>query len=153
MIISDFPYIQITYITYQPTYIPATLLTYLLYLLYLLSYLFTYFLTYLLSVHVLTERHAPWPSPEQQTYNVQTHLVNCSSDWRPPPARAHLNKRMLDKAPDPQTGDLPPAQAHVTSAFLIKRLFLRLEIASSTERRWGTPEKKGVEIFQLNVYF
>ena len=47
----------------------------------------------------------------------------------------------------------PPAQAHVTSAFLIKRLFLRLEIASSTERRWGTPEKKGVEIFQLNVYF
>ena len=104
-------------------------------------------------VHVLTEHHAPWPSPEQQTYNVQTHLVNCSSDWRPPPARAHLNKRMLDKAPDPQTGDLPPAQAHVTSAFLIKRLFLRLEIASSTERRWGTPEKKGVEIFQLNVYF
>ena len=104
-------------------------------------------------VHVLTEHHAPWPSPEQQTYNVQTHLVNCFSDWRPPPARAHLNKRMLDKAPDPQTGDLPPAQANVTSAFLIKRLFLRLEIASSTERRWGTPEKKGVEIFQLNVYF
>ena len=127
VIISDFPYIQITYITYQPTYIPATLLTYLLYL---LSYLFTYFLTYLLSVHVLTEHHAPWPSPEQQTYNVQTHLVNCSSDWRP-----------------------PPAQAHVTSAFLIKRLFLRLEIASSTERLWGTPEKKEVEIFQLNVYF
>ena len=81
-------------------------------------------------VHVLTEHHAPWPSPEQQTYNVQTHLVNCSTDWRPPPARAHPFKRFLDKVPDPQTGD---------------RLLHRASM--------GNTRKKGVEIFQLNVYF